>query len=230
MREDLTGRRYGRLTVCREIKQAEKAAAITGCAGATAGKKNRGGVPSEKQGIRKCCGCYRKELPSSRRIDLTGRQFGRLKVLEEADNSNRTGEYWKCVCSCGRLIERVQRKPVRGKTKSCGSACRREYTEGKHEKAIHFVGGTCLERIANQKNTANNTSGYRGVYQRENSRWRASDRLSGKSVQPWNPFVEPLRTRWQAKAEKAEEELCEPFLREHGVKAVHARREVFKSA
>lgn len=39
VREDLTGRRYGRLTVCREIKQAEKAAAITGCAGATAGKK-----------------------------------------------------------------------------------------------------------------------------------------------------------------------------------------------
>ena len=53
VREDLTGRRYGRLTVCREIKQAEKAAAITGCAGVTAGKKNRGGVPSENRAYEK---------------------------------------------------------------------------------------------------------------------------------------------------------------------------------
>lgn len=131
VREDLTGRRYGRLTVCREIKQAEKAAAITGCAGATAGKKN---VEEShlKTGHTKSCGCYRKELPSSRRIDLTGRQFGRLKVLEEADNSNRTGEYWKCVCSCGRLIEVSKESLCAGKTKSCG--CLQAETRKKNMK------------------------------------------------------------------------------------------------
>lgn len=169
-----------------------------------------------KTGHTKSCGCYRKELPSSRRIDLTGRQFGRLKVLEEADNSNRTGEYWKCVCSCGRLIEVSKESLCAGKTKSCG--CLQAETRKKNmKKAIHFVGGTCLERIANQKNTANNTSGYRGVYQRENSRWRAAIGFQGK-VYNLGTFVN-LEDAVAAR-KKAEEELYEPFLREHGVKEV----------
>ena len=193
MREDLTGRRYGRLTVCREIKQSHL-----------------------KTGHTKSCGCYRKELPSSRRIDLTGRQFGRLKVLEEADNSNRTGEYWKCVCSCGRLIEVSKESLCAGKTKSCG-CLQAETRKENMKKAIHFVGGTCLERIANQKNTANNTSGYRGVYQRENSRWRAAIGFQGK-VYNLGTFVN-LEDAVAAR-KKAEEELYEPFLREHGVKEV----------
>lgn len=169
-----------------------------------------------KTGHTKSCGCYRKELPSSRRIDLTGRQFGRLKVLEEADNSNRTGEYWKCVCSCGRLIEVSKESLCAGKTKSCG-CLQAETRKENMKKAIHFVGGTCLERIANQKNTANNTSGYRGVYQRENSRWRAAIGFQGK-VYNLGTFVN-LEDAVAAR-KKAEEELYKPFLREHGVKAV----------
>ncbi|MFQ8840013.1 MAG: hypothetical protein ACLR8P_02675 [Clostridium fessum] len=54
------------------------------------------------------------------------------------------------------------------------------------KKAIHFVGGTCLQRIANQKK-------YGKQYKRLPRRLPAgkfpvagSDRLSGKSVQPWN--------------------------------------------
>lgn len=179
MREDLTGRRYGRLTVCREIKQAEKSRRHYWLCRCDCGKEKNVEESHLKTGHTKSCGCYRKELPSSRRIDLTGRQFGRLKVLEEADNSNRTGEYWKCVCSCGRLIEVSKESLCAGKTKSCG--CLQAETRKKNmKKAIHFVGGTCLERIANQKNTANNTSGYRGVYQRENSRWRAAIGFQGK--------------------------------------------------
>lgn len=53
MREDLTGRRYGRLTVCREIKQAEKSRRHYWLCGVTAGKKNRGGVPSENRAYEK---------------------------------------------------------------------------------------------------------------------------------------------------------------------------------
>lgn len=216
VREDLTGRRYGRLTVCREIKQAEKSRRHYWLCRCDCGKEKTVEESHLKTGHTKSCGCYRKELPSSLRIDLTGRQFGRLKVLEEADNSNRTGEYWKCVCSCGRLIEASKESLCAGKTKSCG--CLQAETRKKNmKKAIHFVGGTCLERIANQKNTANNTSGYRGVYQRENSRWRAAIGFQGK-VYNLGTFVN-LEDAVAAR-KKAEEELYEPFLREHGVKEV----------
>lgn len=53
MREDLTGAGYGRLTVCREIKQAEKSRRLTGCAVRLRERKNRGGVPSENRAYEK---------------------------------------------------------------------------------------------------------------------------------------------------------------------------------
>ena len=137
MREDLTGRRYGRLTVCREIKQAAKSRRHYWLCRCDWRKEKTVEESHLKTGHTKSCGCYRKELPSSRRIDLTGRQFGRLKVLEEADNSNRTGGYWKCVCSCGRLIEASKESLCAGKPRAWVPAG--GDTKEKHEKkAIHF--------------------------------------------------------------------------------------------
>ena len=43
-----------------------------------------------KSGHTKSCGCYRRELPRQRQLDLTGRRYGRLLVLgpvAEADGS-----------------------------------------------------------------------------------------------------------------------------------------------
>ena len=174
MREDLTGRRYGRLTVCRDIKQAEKSRRHYWLCRCDCGKEKTVEESHLKTGHTKSCGCYRKELPSSRRIDLTGRQFGRLKVLEEADNSNRTGEYWKCVCSCGRLIEVSKESLCAGKTKSCG-CLQAETRKENMKKAIHFVYN--LGTFVNLEDAV-------------------------------------------AARKKAEEELYEPFLREHGVKEV----------
>lgn len=54
VREDLTGRRYGRLTVCREIKQAEKSRRHYWlCRCDCRERKNRGGVPSENRAYEK---------------------------------------------------------------------------------------------------------------------------------------------------------------------------------
>ena len=174
MREDLTGRRYGRLTVCREIKQAEKSRRHYWLCRCDCGKEKTVEESHLKTGHTKSCGCYRKELPSSRRIDLTGRQFGRLKVLEEADNSNRTGEYWKCVCSCGRLIEVSKESLCAGKTKSCGCL----QAETRLGAAVGFQG-----KVYNLGTVVN-----------------LEDAVAARK--------------------KAEEELYEPFLREHGVKEV----------
>ena len=178
MREDLTGRRYGRLTVCREIKQAEKIRRHYWLCRCDCGKEKTVEESHLKTGHTKSCGCYRKELPSSRRIDLTGRQFGRLKVLEEADNSNRTGEYWKCVCS-------IQRKPVRGKNQELWVPAGGD-TKEKHEKSDSF----CRRNLPG---TNRQPEKYGKQYKRLPRRLPAgkfpvagSDRLSGKSVQPWN--------------------------------------------
>lgn len=52
-------------------------------------------------------------------IDLTGKRFGRLQVIERASDKHR-GVRWKCQCDCGN-IKVVGRQPlVDGNTRSCG--------------------------------------------------------------------------------------------------------------
>jgi len=46
--------------------------------------------------------------------------------------------------------------------------------------AIHFVDGTCVEKIACQKLIATNTSGHQGVSRRKNGTWRACINFRGK--------------------------------------------------
>lgn len=47
------------------------------------------------KGLTKSCGCYNKEKLQERRQDLTGKTFGKWKVLEYVGNS-----IYKCQCSC----------------------------------------------------------------------------------------------------------------------------------
>ncbi len=54
-------------------------------------------------------------------IDLTGRRFGRLVVIERAENDKRGGKVrWACLCDCG--TERIVRGALlrNGESQSCG--------------------------------------------------------------------------------------------------------------
>ena len=60
------------------------------------------------------------------REDLTGRKFGRLKVIEQAedviDKSGRHYPMWKCICDCtAKTIVYIRGDSLKGnKTQSCG--------------------------------------------------------------------------------------------------------------
>ena len=62
------------------------------------------------------CGCYQKK-------DLTGKIFGKLKVLRRANNTQK----WVCECECGRIKEVYGGHLTSGKTNSCGIYPCREY-------------------------------------------------------------------------------------------------------
>ena len=55
-----------------------------------------------------------------KKIDLTGRQFGRLVVIGESKKRERKNAYWFCECSCGNLACVSTHKLKSGHTKSCG--------------------------------------------------------------------------------------------------------------
>lgn len=56
----------------------------------------------------------------SRLVDLTGRVFGRLMVLERAENNANGQAYWLCRCSCGALKKIRGTHLTSGKVVSCG--------------------------------------------------------------------------------------------------------------
>lgn len=84
----------------------------------------------------------------SRRIDMTGKTFGNLRVVKELEE-RRFGEIvWLCECSCGELAE-VRGNYLRtGKTKSCGCLNRSIITRDLTGKKF---GKLTAKRIADYK-------------------------------------------------------------------------------
>ena len=79
-------------------------------------------------------------------------------------------------------------------------------------KAIHFVDGTCIERIARPEVYNKSKSGHRGVYLRENNRWRASIGFQGKlyNLGSFGSMEEAIAARLAA-----EKLLYKPFLEKY---------------
>ena len=63
--------------------------------------------------------------------DLTGMKFGRLTVIERAENSNTGKTRWKCKCECGKETISHTSSLTSGRTKSCGCLS--------HEKAVRTI-------------------------------------------------------------------------------------------
>ena len=78
-------------------------------------------------------------------IDLTGRQFGRWRVLRRSKKCGAAGQpRWHCLCSCGNKKEVAGVNLRGGKTKSCGClrdelrptyAARRDYSGTNNPRA-----------------------------------------------------------------------------------------------
>ncbi|MFI3236475.1 MAG: zinc-ribbon domain-containing protein [Lachnospiraceae bacterium] len=111
------------------------------------------------------------------KIDLTGKRFGRLTVIS-FDRIEKESK-WLCRCDCDKETVVSHSCLTGGKTTSCG--CRRDEVRKKNFKNhIHFVEGTCIEKIAAKTTHKNNTTGFRGVSRRENGRFRATITFKGK--------------------------------------------------
>lgn len=65
------------------------------------------------------CGCYRDKRPFK---DLTGLEFGWLKVLRHVGFNNGRNTIWRCLCICGKEVEISGRGLVHGRSASCGCA------------------------------------------------------------------------------------------------------------
>lgn len=119
---DLTGHKYGRLTVLREAERrgyTRRWECVCDCGKSLPIVVD---MPSLRTGHTTSCGCYQSERASERNgKNLVNRKFGKLTVLERAGTyANKIT--WRCRCDCGNETVVVSTHLLGGITKSCGCA------------------------------------------------------------------------------------------------------------
>ena len=127
---DLTGQRFGRLTVLDEAKPVHSSGNLLRCwrCRCDCGNELIVRQSSLRNGNTKSCGCLQRDMAAGgTRTDLPGRRFGRLTVLDEAEPVSISGtsyRRWRCRCDCGNEIVVRQSSLTGGQTRSCGCLMR----------------------------------------------------------------------------------------------------------
>lgn len=68
-------------------------------------------------------------------LQLSGKKFGRLIVIEKSHVNSHQKTVYSCLCECGNFSEHVGSSISSGKIKSCG--CLRREALAKQQKRIH---------------------------------------------------------------------------------------------
>lgn len=171
---DLTGQRFGRLTVLGQNQEPYRS---------PSGKPTRRWDCSCDCGTRttilqsqltsgkaKSCGCLQREKAALSAADLCGKRYGKWTALKrvplEKPTANGTKSGWLCRCDCGTERVVLARNLVSGATKSCGcDTAQKALGRIQGDNVLGRYDGTVLSAI-NPKRGANKNSktGVRGVY------------------------------------------------------------------
>uniref|UniRef100_A0A6H2A0Y7 HNH endonuclease n=1 Tax=viral metagenome TaxID=1070528 RepID=A0A6H2A0Y7_9ZZZZ len=104
----------------------------------------------------------------SKVIDLIGKKFGRLTVIERLESDKLGRLYWKCKCECGNFTSVLGLSLRYNHTKSCG--CLKEeksktsnLKHGKTKTRLHGIWVNMRERCHNKNNYKYEDYGGRGI-------------------------------------------------------------------
>lgn len=98
-------------------------------------------------------------------VDLTGQVFGRLTVIDRAENKGKQ-TIWRCRCECGNQLEVNAYNLKSGHTKSCGCINRENPPHKNHGKCrtrIYKTWCGMKARCHNEKNEFYDDYGGRGI-------------------------------------------------------------------
>ena len=127
--KDLTGQRFGKLTVIERFDKKGKTYWLCDCDCGT-----KGVIASSsdlKKGDKASCGCVRKAFIEEH--DLTGRKFGRLTVKGKSKRRSANGDiYYICDCDCGNKNIEVVRSSLVAQDSHRQVSCGCWVKEGHH--------------------------------------------------------------------------------------------------
>lgn len=97
------------------------------------------------------------------RIDLTGKVFGKLTVLEFANFNNHRQSMWKCLCECG-SITIISGNNIKAKNSYNCRYCKTVgISHGKRYTSTYNSWANMLQRCLNLTNPAYKYYGGRGI-------------------------------------------------------------------
>ena len=194
-RLNLTGQRFGMLTVLRRVENIGRDTAwLCRC---DCGSELVVRTSYLRRGTTHSCGCDFREdkLEGTTRLDLTGQRFGKLTALKPLGKSGRAYK-WLCRCDCGNECAVAVSNLRNGHTGSCGCEIK--------PPPVHNVDGTCVELLRSGTVRRNNSSGVTGVtWRKKDSRWAADICFKGKRyfLGLYDRFDDAVQARRNAEAE-----------------------------
>ena len=122
---DLSGRSYGRLIVISQAGTDVRGKQMWMCA-CTCGAVTITNGASLQYGSTRSCGCLSieaaRQTSLTKFVDLTGKTFGWLTVIERAQANIKSWAAWRCVCKCGNSVVKAGAHLRAGVIVSCGCA------------------------------------------------------------------------------------------------------------
>lgn len=154
--KDLTGQRFGRLTVVERAPNIGRYTAwVCSC---ECGNVVTIRTDNLRHGHTQSCGCLR-------RTDLTGKRFGRLIALKPMENLGETTT-WLCRCDCGGIAVSRTGGLVVGKIKSCGclhTTHGMSRADNGEEPRLYRIWRAMRQRCLNEDDAAFPRYGGRGI-------------------------------------------------------------------
>ena len=170
---DLTGQRFGRLTVvCRgkDKPTATGSNQVTWLCKCDCGNSIEVRANSLRRGLTNSCGCLKDYRSDGFHKDLSGQKFGKLTAIryipiKDRENKRRN---WLCLCECGNYTQVSGDKLISGHTKSCGCAVVEHISNvnRKYEyvsKRLYSVYKSMMNRCYNPKDREYKNYGGRGI-------------------------------------------------------------------
>ena len=158
---ELTGQRFGELTVIGKAAEREKRRGIWWRCRCECG--NEIDVPGTllATGKRMHCGCKTERHYAF--SDITGQKFHRLTALFPLKERDAKGSViWHCRCDCGNEVDVPYNSLLYTNMRSCG--CQKKEHDQKLSGLLTHVAGTSIDYLRSKKVSKNSSTGVKGIY------------------------------------------------------------------
>lgn len=124
LKEDLVGKRFGRLEVVRDSGNRKNKSIVWECK-CDCGNTALVTTHHLKSGNTTSCGCLWKELKGVK--DIVGKHFGKLVIVKDSGIRRNGNVVWECQCDCGNNVLATTHDLKSGIAVSCGCSVVENY-------------------------------------------------------------------------------------------------------